>query len=599
MSVPLNPALDAALQRLIAGSDGRISISSAGRTPEQQAQIIANNWGRFNLPSADLARWQADVQQYGPTEAGNRWEQTFTNARRRSDGSPFRNWIALPGRSQHQRGMAADLRFATPEARQWAHQNAAQYGLTFPLSNESWHIELIGGRNGQPRAVAVPNSAPQQGGPQMATRGLLSPANDPLQAQAAQAQQEAQQGPRGILDRLRAGWNDPDRRAQFMMALEGMTNRPNQALIQSLGEGIQSRREQAASERAANATAQWLRSQGRDDLAQLVEAGGVQGAQAMGLAMEERQRQAAAGQAEQSRSSTVAWLRQSGREDLAAAVESGAISPSAAVEQSLAQPELTARQREFNQARGEGFEGTFLDYQRAVAESTRPQTNVNVGAGETAFQRQAGERAATRYDAMVTAGGEAAQNLSQINRLETLLSQGETGATAPLSVMAARLGFDVPGGNELAAAEAIISQLVPAQRQPGSGTMSDRDLELFQASLPRITNQPGGNALIIESIRAVNENTIRAGEIADSALRGDITQAEASAQLRALRDPLAAVRGFIGGESGGGASRQPQSQAPSGGDFASMTRQQLLDMDLGQMSAEQLQAWSQRMDEVQ
>ncbi|RPJ83209.1 MAG: hypothetical protein EHM13_08005 [Acidobacteria bacterium] len=44
--------------------------------------------------------------------------------------------------------MAADLQYASPAARKWAHENAAQYGLAFPLGNEDWHVELAGARGG-------------------------------------------------------------------------------------------------------------------------------------------------------------------------------------------------------------------------------------------------------------------------------------------------------------------------------------------------------------------------------------------------------------------------------------------------------------------
>lgn len=129
-----------------------ITVNSGFRSPDHQARIIADNWHKFDLNPADRDKWLSDVKAMGPVEAGRKWEGVFTNAKRTIDGSgaPFRNWIALPGSSQHQRGMALDLAYSTPEARQWAHQNAQDFGMTFPLSNEPWHIELIGGR-----AVAV------------------------------------------------------------------------------------------------------------------------------------------------------------------------------------------------------------------------------------------------------------------------------------------------------------------------------------------------------------------------------------------------------------------------------------------------------------
>ena len=71
---------------------------------------------------------------------------------------------------------------------------------------------------------------------------------------------------------LLAGFFGPqgrDARARLAIGLEGLTMNPNQALIGQLQQGIESR-ETAAQK---NATAQWLRSRGREDLAAALEAG--------------------------------------------------------------------------------------------------------------------------------------------------------------------------------------------------------------------------------------------------------------------------------------------------------------------------------------
>lgn len=119
-----------------------ISINSGARSPEAQASILAGNMHKFGFSASDRQQWESDVTQYGAIEAGSRWANRFTNARRTSDGSPMRNWIALPGSSNHQHGGAADLAYSSPEARAWAHDNAATFGLDFRLGNEPWHIEL-------------------------------------------------------------------------------------------------------------------------------------------------------------------------------------------------------------------------------------------------------------------------------------------------------------------------------------------------------------------------------------------------------------------------------------------------------------------------
>lgn len=66
-----------------------------------------------------------------------------------------RKWVAPPGNSQHNKGLAADLSYggqslkdAPPEVVDWLHQNAGRFGLKFPLANENWHIEDADTRGG-------------------------------------------------------------------------------------------------------------------------------------------------------------------------------------------------------------------------------------------------------------------------------------------------------------------------------------------------------------------------------------------------------------------------------------------------------------------
>lgn len=96
-----------ALNRMIAESGGRISISSGRRSTERQAQL-----------------WEDALNKYGDPEIAD-------------------NYVARPGTSHHEVGTAADLRFADDAAREWAHQNAARYGIYFPMAHEPWHAEPV------------------------------------------------------------------------------------------------------------------------------------------------------------------------------------------------------------------------------------------------------------------------------------------------------------------------------------------------------------------------------------------------------------------------------------------------------------------------
>jgi hypothetical protein len=84
--------------------------------------------------------------------------------------------------------------------------------------------------------------------------------------------------------------------------------------------------------------------------------------------------------------------------------------------------------------------------------------------------------------------------------------------------------------------------MVPQQRPPGSGPMSDRDVELFKASVPRIINQPGGNQMILETMRGVAEYEAAQGAVAAAVANREITPAEGRAQLASLTNPLESYR---------------------------------------------------------
>ena len=141
----LNPQFVSALAQMFQAAPPEIQaglrISSGYRSPERQAQL-----------------WDQALAKYGSPEAA-------------------RKWVAPPGRSQHNHGFAVDLHFATPAAREWAHKQAGQFGLTFPLKNEAWHIELAGAR-GAPKVLPTEAGGPAQ--PTTMAQSFANPALTPV-----------------------------------------------------------------------------------------------------------------------------------------------------------------------------------------------------------------------------------------------------------------------------------------------------------------------------------------------------------------------------------------------------------------------------------
>lgn len=156
------------------GAREGLGLTSAYRSPEVQAGIIARDMGKYGFSAADVTAWNADVAALGPEAAGQRWATRFSSSGLRAN-------IGLPGGSMHQHGQAVDLAWnggafasAPREVQDWVHQNAAKYGLHFPLGNEPWHVEAQGTRGG--------TVAPRNGS--VAPRAML-PGYDEIEAKLA------------------------------------------------------------------------------------------------------------------------------------------------------------------------------------------------------------------------------------------------------------------------------------------------------------------------------------------------------------------------------------------------------------------------------
>ncbi len=194
----------------------------------------------------------------------------------------------------------------------------------------------------------------------------------------------------------------------------------------------------------------------------------------------------------------------------------------------------TSDMQEYNFAVSQGFKGSFADYQQAMKKAGASSTNVSVGEGDK-FYEALDKKNADTFAALSDAGIQARSKLAQIERLGGLMQASPTGATAVLKLAAGEYGIKTDGLDDLQAAQALINELVPQQRQPGSGPMSDADLALFKQSLPRIINTPDGNQLILDTMRGITQYQIQMGDIADQVANREISAAEGRNRIKNLK----------------------------------------------------------------
>lgn len=146
----------------------------------------------------------------------------------------------------------------------------------------------------------------------------------------------------------------------------------------------------------------------------------------------------------------------------------------------------------------------------------------------------------------------------QIDLLDQALKAVPTGGTAALKQMVGEWGIATDGLSDIQAMQALINQMVPAQRAPGSGTMSDADLALFKASIPRVINTPGGNEKIVATMRAINQYDQQMVQIANAVANRQMTPAQGRDAMLQVPNPLDQGRQ----PTAQGAPQQPAQSGP-------------------------------------
>lgn len=132
----LNADFAARLAAMMGDAPGGVWINSGYRSVERQRQL-----------------WEEALAKYGDPEIAD-------------------NWVARPGQSNHNHGGAVDLGYADEATKAWFHENAPKYGLTYPMSWEDWHIEMLPDGQGGVAPVAVAGGGAPGAGP---AGGLLPP----------------------------------------------------------------------------------------------------------------------------------------------------------------------------------------------------------------------------------------------------------------------------------------------------------------------------------------------------------------------------------------------------------------------------------------
>jgi flagellar protein FlgJ len=207
-------------------------------------------------------------------------------------------------------------------------------------------------------------------------------------------------------------------------------------------------------------------------------------------------------------------------------------------------------QKQFQQAQREGFQGNLLDYQKALAEARRPQTNVNIdNKTETAADTEAAKALIKRNVAAMDAADKSQAAMGDITTMRDISRRvGSVGSTADLKAAigpyAEAFGVNIDGLPDIQAFEAVIQRMAPQMRAEGSGSTSDIEFKGMLASLPRLRSNPQAREMILDTMEANARYNIMRGDIALRVLTKEIKREDGEKQMRALGDPMQAFKEF-------------------------------------------------------
>lgn len=196
----------------------------------------------------------------------------------------------------------------------------------------------------------------------------------------------------------------------------------------------------------------------------------------------------------------------------------------------------------YEYARQNGYGGSFADYQQEVKRAGATNVSTVVGGDSDEyrkeFEKSMGAATAKTFTDAMNAGDIARRNRINLDRISQLASSTPQGFEGATIRALGEYGIKTEGLDKVQAMESLISQMVPSQRPPGSGTISDADLALYKASLPRLINSPEGNSLILETLYAINDHDIAASDIAARVAAREITPTEARKLMRQIPNPF-------------------------------------------------------------
>lgn len=188
----------------------------------------------------------------------------------------------------------------------------------------------------------------------------------------------------------------------------------------------------------------------------------------------------------------------------------------------LGKADTTDEIKEYNLAKQQGFQGSFVDFKTGIKRAGATRINNSISTGENEYFKKLGAADADRFIDFQKTGRTATQTQGVLDRMEALVDNPEfySGAGGEKFILPLKKTIGALGGNPDAAAPMeefrALSNKAALEGMGGSlGTgFSNADRDFIVNQYPNLDNTRTGNKARIEGLRAIER---RKSEIAKRA----------------------------------------------------------------------------------
>ena len=231
------------------------------------------------------------------------------------------------------------------------------------------------------------------------------------------------------------------------------------------------------------------------------------------------------------RNATAAYLRKEGREDLALAMENGGLTAAQALSRLPKKKDPSAAIQAYEYYVAQLPEGTVpKSFEEYELEQTRAGVAQPEGVGETAWQKAVGPAQVSIFKSYMDKGTAARKTISNTSLL------GELGNAMDSGIVPTALRGLVPEGVSapIDAYKAILTSTALSLKGKGTGPMTDNDFDNLLATAGSISASPAARKIVQLALTENSRIALQIADISSQAISGTMDRLVATQKINEL-----------------------------------------------------------------